>query len=87
MEDNPNSGGWSEESRVLIEYVFSAALASEPGSPAGFEQAIESDETEGWKRGISTEFQNFASGKFTSLCPRGEVPHGKKILKTKSEER
>ena len=41
MEDNPNSGGRSEEARVLIEYVFSATLASELGNPAGFKQAME----------------------------------------------
>ena len=49
MEDNPNSGGRSEEARVLTEYVFSAALASEPGNPAEFKQAMESAEAEGWK--------------------------------------
>ena len=41
-----NSVGWSEEAKVLIEYVFSAALASEPGNPAGFRQATESAEVE-----------------------------------------
>ena len=35
-EDGTNSGGRSEETRVLIEDVFSAALASELGNPAGF---------------------------------------------------
>ena len=47
MEDTPNSGGRSEEARVLIEYVFSAALASEPENPTGFKQAMESVEAEG----------------------------------------
>ena len=48
-EDGTNSGGRSEEARVLIEYVFSAALASEAGNPAGFRQAMESAEAEGKK--------------------------------------
>ena len=42
-----NSGGRSEEARVLIEYVFSAALVSEPGNPAGFRQGMERAEVEG----------------------------------------
>ena len=62
-EDGTNSGGQSEEARVLIEYVFSAALASEPGNPAGFRQAIESAEVEGWKGGIIMELQNFGKRK------------------------
>ena len=65
---------------MLIEYVFSAALAGELGNPAGFKQAMESDEAEGWKGGIITEFQNFDKRKVYKLVPRGEVPHGKKIL-------
>ena len=82
-EDGTNSGGWSEEARVLIEYVFSAALASEPGNPAGFRQAMESAEVEGWKGGVITEFQNFEKRKVYKIVPRGEVHNGKKILKTR----
>ena len=62
-EDGTNSGGRSEEARMLIEYVFSAALASEPGNSAGFRQAMESAEVEGWKGGIITELQNFGKRK------------------------
>ena len=71
------------KAKVLIEYVFSAALASEPGNPAGFRHAIESAKVEGWKSGIITEFQNFGKRKVYKIVPRGEVLSGKKILKTR----
>ena len=82
-EDGTNLGGWNEESRVLIEHVFSAALVSEPGNPAGFKQAMESAEVEGWKGGIIMKFQNFGKREVYKIEPRGEVLSGKKILKTR----
>ena len=66
-----NLGGWSEEAEVLFEYVFSAALGSEMGNPAGFRQAMESAEVEGWKGGIITEFQNFVKRKVYKIVLRG----------------
>ena len=73
-DDGTNSGGRSEEARVLIE-----SLASEPGNPAGFQQAMESAEVEGWKGGIIMEFQNFGKRKVYKIVLRGEVLRGKKL--------
>ena len=44
---------------------------------------MESAEVEGWKGGIITEFQNFGRRKVYKIVLRGEVPSGKKILKTR----
>ena len=66
---------------MLIEYVFSAALASEPGNPAGFKQAMESAEVEGWKGGIITEFQNFDMRKVYKLVPEAKCIMGRSSSK------
>ena len=39
----------TRESQLFVEYVFSAALASEPGNPSGFKQAMSSPDKEFWK--------------------------------------
>ena len=75
----------ADEARVLIEYVFSAALASERRNPAGFKQEWKAGR-EGWKGGIITEFQNFASGKFTSTSWE-EDPQNEMSLQNKDQRR
>ena len=82
-EDSTSSGGWSEEAKVLIKYIFSAAVASEPGNSAGFWQAMESAEGEGWKGGIFIKFQNFGKRKVYKVVPTAEVLSGKKIVMTR----
>ena len=69
--------------QMAVEYVFSAALASDPGNPAGFKQAMESAEAENWKEGMITELQNFVKRKVYKLEKRNKVPRGKMILKTR----
>ena len=66
-----------------IEYVFSAALASEPGNPSGYKEAVSSDEVEFWINGMVTELVNCAKRKVYRMVDRSSVPRGKKILKTR----
>ncbi|WP_317202153.1 Ty1/Copia family ribonuclease HI, partial [Janthinobacterium sp.] len=71
------------EPQLMVEYVFSAALASEPGNPAGFKQAMASPDASHWKDGMKTELHNCKSRKVYKIVSRKSVPGGKKILKTR----
>ena len=67
---------------MAVKYVFLAALASDPGNPAGF-KAMDSAEAEHWKQGLKTKLQNFVKRKVHKLEKRNKVLKGKKILKTR----
>ena len=73
--------GETREAQLFVEYVFSVALASEPGNPSGFKQAMSSPDKEFWMDGMKTEFENCEKRKVYILVPRDSVPRGKKILK------
>jgi hypothetical protein len=49
-----------QEVQMTVEYVYSTLLASDPGTPKTYKEAMKSVDVEYWIDGIKVEFGNFS---------------------------
>ena len=69
------------EVQMAIEYVYSTLLASDPGTPRTYKDAMKSFDVEYWIDGIKVEFGNFTKRQVHRTLNRKKLKHGDKVLK------
>lgn len=71
------------QAQQVVEYIYSAALASTPGMPRNYKEAVNGKDKEQWVSGMIKELTNFETRQVLKVVPRSSVPDKQKILKSR----
>jgi hypothetical protein len=71
----------AQEVQMAIEYVYSTLLASDPGTPRTYKDAMKSVNVEYWIDGIKVEFGNFDKRQVHRTMNRKKLKRTDKVLK------
>ncbi len=70
---------------TATDYVFSASINSDPGTPKNDREAQKSAHWQDWKEGMWREFDNFIKRDAWQFMDRAELPEGARVLRTKND--
>jgi hypothetical protein len=73
----------SDQGDVQVHYVFSAALASDPGEPKTLGEALQSKERMYWIEGAKKEIENFLKRGVWEIVPLQVLKKGQRPISTK----
>ena len=87
MESNPEQTK-EENSTAQItspqpHHAFNAALASDPGEPKNYNEALASPDRIKWMKAMDKEVMNFLNRKVWSIVPRTKLRQGQKPIQTR----
>ena len=80
-DDEDESG--EQSGNVEVHYVFNAELASDPGEPKTFWEALESKDREKWIKAIQKEIENFLKRKVWKKVSIDKLKKGQRPIKVK----